>query len=66
MSENWRNHISYLKYLNICTAALHKVVRAEKSAKYQRCSIVAYEAREPDEMGGYRTRTKVPTHIKDY
>ncbi len=63
----WREQgISYLKYLNICTESLHRAVKPAKQAKYQRFSIAAYEAKEPDGQGGTRLVNKVPANYADY
>ena len=63
---NWRSHVSYLKYLNICTNALHKVVKDDKSAKYTRYSAAGYMAQKPDGQGGFSKIENVPADVKDY
>lgn len=49
-SEGWRDHgISYLKYLNVCTVALHKCVKDSKKGKYVKHSEVSYFAQKFDD-----------------
>lgn len=65
--ENWREHgISYVKYLNICTDAVHKCVKESKQAKYTKFSVAAYHAQKPDGSGGIEKIEKVAAQIKDY
>mmetsp|Transcript_34265 Transcript_34265/g.53536 ORF Transcript_34265/g.53536 Transcript_34265/m.53536 type:complete len:83 (+) Transcript_34265:28-276(+) len=66
LSNSWRSHISYLKYLNVCTTALHKVLKDDKAAKYQRFSAPGYSAQKPDGSGGSIKVDTVPAEIKDY
>ena len=64
--EGWRDHISYVKYLNIATTSLHKVVKDKQAPKYQRFSVAGYEAQESDGSGLFVKITKVPGKITDY
>lgn len=64
--EGWREHISYVKYLNICTTSLHKVLKDKPAAKYQRFSNPGYMAQEPDGSGSFRPIVKVPATVQEY
>lgn len=67
MLNAWRDQgISYLKYLNICTAALHSTVKESRQAKYVKYSAPGYAAQEPDGTGSFQKREKVPEEISKY
>eukprot|EP00796_Vickermania_ingenoplastis_P004965 gene4965-3563_t len=61
-NASWRDHgISYVKYLNICTEALHMTVNPKASAKYSRFSAPNYVALKPDGSGGMSQVKKAAT-----
>jgi hypothetical protein len=65
--SNWREHgISYLKYLNVCTDALHASVKESRQAKYQKYSIPGYVAQKPDGQGTFVKVDTVPSEISQY
>lgn len=66
-STSWRDQgISYVKYLNICTEALHMTVKPKLAAKYSRFSTPNYVAVKPDAAGSLTPVTNVPAFTKDY
>lgn len=66
-STAWRDHgISYVKYLNICTEALHMTVNSQSSAKYTRFSTPNYVALKPDGTGSMAEVKTVPIHTSEY
>eukprot|EP00760_Papus_ankaliazontas_P034682 PhM_4_TR738/c0_g1_i1/m.100038 len=65
-NEAWREHITYVKYLNVCTLSLHKCVKDSKSAKYTRNSIASYHTQEPDGQGAHVKIVKVPDSVENY
>lgn len=65
--SSWRDQgISYLKYLNICTDALHSTVKESRAAKYTKFSNPGYLAQESDGQGTFVKREKVPDHVSKY
>lgn len=66
--SNWREQgISYLKYLNVCTEAVHATVKEGKAAnKYTKFSAPGFQAMELDPTGVYVKREKVPDHVSKY
>lgn len=66
-SGSWRDHgISYVKYLNVCTEALHLAVKPTSSAKYTRFSTPNYAAMKYDNTGAMAPLKTVPAATKDY
>lgn len=64
---NWRDQgVSYLKYLNVCTEALHMATKDKAHAKYERFSIPNYVALKPDGQGSTEEVKNVPAFTKDY
>lgn len=64
---NWRDHgITYVKYLNVCTEALHMATKEKAKAKYDRYSTPNYVAIKPDGQGSTEEVKKVPAFTKDY
>ncbi|EAN84807.1 hypothetical protein C3747_7g2443c [Trypanosoma cruzi] len=67
LNGNWREQgISYLKYLNVCTEALHSAMKESRRVKYERYSSPGYVAQKPDGAGGIETVNKVPAHTNEY
>lgn len=65
--ETWRDQgISYVQYLTVCTAALHKAVKESKQSKYVKFSEVGYHAQEPDGNGTFQKVTKVPATLTEF
>lgn len=65
--EDWRDHgLSYVKYLNVCTDALHKCVKENKQNKYAKQSTVGYIAQQMDGSGGFAKVTKVEASLEEY
>lgn len=64
---SWRDQgISYVKYLNVCTEALHMATKDKAKAKYERYSNPNYVALKPDGQGSMEEVKKVPIFTKDY
>lgn len=64
---NWRDQgISYVKYLNVCTEALHMATNDKVRPKYERFSKPNYTALKADGSGTFEPVTKVPSFTKDY
>ncbi|CCW67077.1 unnamed protein product [Phytomonas sp. Hart1] len=64
---SWRDQgITYVKYLNVCTEALHLCTIPKARAKYERFSNPNYSAYMPESTGGMQEITKVPIFTKDY
>ena len=67
LSTAWRDQgISYLKYLNICTDALHSAVKEKSAPKYVKFSVPNYITQEADGAGGFVKVEKVPDTIDKY
>ncbi|ESL07116.1 hypothetical protein TRSC58_05201 [Trypanosoma rangeli SC58] len=67
LNATWREQgISYLKYLNVCTEALHSAVKESRRAKYERYSAPGYVAQKPDGAGGVEVINNVPSHTNEY
>ncbi|EPY36653.1 hypothetical protein AGDE_06810 [Angomonas deanei] len=67
LSSNWRDQgISYVKYLNVSTEALHMAVKPKSSAKYTRFSTPNYVTLKPDGAGGMEEVKRVAAATKDY
>jgi hypothetical protein len=67
--SNWREQgITYLKYLNVCTDALHSTVKEGKAAaKYTKYSAPGFQAMELDSATGlFVKREKIPEEISKY
>lgn len=63
----WRDQgISYLKYLNVCTEALHMATKEKVRAKYVRYSTPNYVALKPDKAGSFDEIKKVPVKTSEY
>ncbi|TPP42374.1 Mitochondrial ATP synthase epsilon chain family protein [Leishmania donovani] len=64
---NWRDQgISYVKYLNVTTEALHMATKDKARAKYSRFSAPNYVAMKNDSTGAMEEVKKVPAFTKDY
>ncbi|KAG5464622.1 hypothetical protein GH5_00071 [Leishmania sp. Ghana 2012 LV757] len=64
---NWRDHgISYVKYLNVATEALHMATKDKARAKYSRFSSPNYVAMRSDNAGAMEEVKRVPAFTKDY
>lgn len=64
---NWRDQgISYVKYLNVTTEALHMATKERVRAKYTRFSSPNYVAIKNDGSGAMEEVKKVPAFMKDY
>ncbi|KAK7196707.1 Mitochondrial ATP synthase epsilon chain [Novymonas esmeraldas] len=64
---SWRDHgISYVKYLNVTTEALHMSTKEKSRAKYARFSTPNYVAVKNDGAGAMEEVKKVPAFTKDY
>lgn len=64
---NWRDQgISYVKYLNVCTEAVHMATKDKANAKYSRFSSPNYVALKSDGAGSMEEFKKVPAFTKDY
>jgi hypothetical protein len=67
LRAEWRDTgLSYVKYLNVCTSALHKAVKDSRQSKYQRYSVVGYWAQEQDGSGSFKKIERIPAEIADY
>ncbi|AIO02202.1 mitochondrial ATP synthase epsilon chain, putative [Leishmania panamensis] len=67
MALNWRDHgISYVKYLNVATEALHMATKDKVRARYSRYSSPNYISVKNDGTGVMEEVKKVPTFTKDY
>lgn len=68
MLSNWRDQgISYVKYLNVTTEALHMATKDKNRARYERFSNPNYIAYKPDaNTGTMEELKKVPAFPKDY
>lgn len=67
--SNWREQgLSHLKYLNICTEALHATVKEGKAGgKFTKYSAPGFQAQEIDATTGlFVKREKVPDHVSKY
>ncbi|CAJ1035782.1 Mitochondrial ATP synthase epsilon chain, putative [Leishmania lindenbergi] len=67
MALNWRDHgISYVKYLNVATEALHMATKDKVRARYSRYSSPNYISVKNDGTGVMEEVKKVPIFTKDY
>ncbi|KAG5463891.1 hypothetical protein LSCM1_00064 [Leishmania martiniquensis] len=67
VAQSWRDHgISYVKYLNVSTEALHMATKDKARAKYARFSAPNYVAMKSDTSGAMEEVKKVPAFTKDY
>jgi hypothetical protein len=65
--SSWRSQgLSYVKYLNVATTALHRCVKPSKKAKFAQHSETAYAAQVPDGQGSFTKFEKVPKTISEY